>query len=155
MATIRDAQLGELTLEDGEFQTTINHSGRKIPFSIEIDDADGLEPPIDLLPVKLEAMLAQAIARVRSEDEYWVGEYVEHHLEQIEPDDWKGVLPEGEAPSAAAVRRRLSLRRVWGTYDEDGLSLNLDHGLPAALTDYVVVVRIDAEGEIDEITMES
>ncbi len=157
MTTIRDKQLGELVLRGGEFCTTIAREGRKVPIEIEIEieDVDGLAQPIDLLPVKLDDMLAGALTRARSEDESSVEMYVEHHLDQLEPEQWEKVLPEGTKPTADAVRASLNLRKIWGSYDEDGLNLNLDHGLPVELTDYVIVVRIDAEGEIDDVSMES
>ena len=155
MTTIHDSRLGELTLSDGEYRTTIDHAGRRIPFSIEINDADALPAPVNLLPISLDEILVKAIARVRSEDEHRVGEYIAHQLDQIEQDEWKKVLPEGADATADTVREVLSLRSIWGTYDEDGLSLHLDYGLPASLTDYVIAVRIDATGEIEDISMES
>ena len=155
MTTLRDVQLGELTLKNGRFCTTFEHGGRTIRFAIDIDDPTALPESLNLLPVKLEDMLAGALARVQAEDEHWVGEYIEHHLDQLEPDAWKAVLPEGAEPTVPSVRERLILRRIWGSYDEDGLSLTLDHGLPAELTDYVIAVRIDASGEIDDVAMES
>ena len=106
MTKIQDAQLGELVLRDGEFCTTIEAGGLKVPFKIEIDDVDALKKPIDLLPVKLDEMLAGALTRARSEDEYSVEMYVEHHLDQLEPR----AMGEGLAGGHEAYGRRGSCK---------------------------------------------
>lgn len=46
------------------------------------------------------------------------------------------------------------LRSHWGDEDDDGID-TFDFTLPEDITDYVISVRFDEEGQVEEITMES
>jgi len=46
------------------------------------------------------------------------------------------------------------LRSHWGDDDDNGLEV-FDFTLPDDVTDYVISVRFDANGEVEEISMES
>jgi hypothetical protein len=79
--------------------------------------------------------------------------YVSHHLEELEPDYWLRYA--GTAtPELAQVVSLLELRGAWGPESGDELE-NFDFTLPGDVTDYVLCVRFDDEGEVLDISMES
>lgn len=78
--------------------------------------------------------------------------FVDHHLEEIESLFWKKHLG-NEKPEGIKVLDILVLRSHWG--DEEGGIENFDFTLPEAVTDYVICVSFDEDGEIDYISMES
>jgi Protein of unknown function (DUF2004) len=82
------------------------------------------------------------------EDEYGATEFVSHHLEELDAEYWKKHLGT-ERPSPNKVLEILVLRDHW---DEDCV---FDFTLPEEVTDYVISVRFNEEGEVEEITMES
>lgn len=81
-------------------------------------------------------------------DAYGGTSFVNHHLEEIKAEYWQKHLASAN-PAPTAV---LNLLEFKGSWDDDCV---FDFTLPAAVTDYVVSVRFDDDGDIDEITMES
>jgi hypothetical protein len=81
-------------------------------------------------------------------DEYGGTSFVNHHLEEVETDYWQQHLG-SENPAPEAV---LNLLVFKGSWDDDCV---FDFTLPDAVTDYVVSVRFDDDGDIEQITMES
>lgn len=76
--------------------------------------------------------------------------FVEHHLEELPQDYWQEHAGT-DAPDPAAVLGLLQLKSSWGKDDIE----NFDFSLPGDVTDYVLSVRFDETGEIDEISMEN
>jgi len=99
-----------------------------------------------------------ALAAIRSafgtaEDEFGATMFVSHHLEEIEASYWQTHLGT-DKPEPVRVLDILSLRSHWGDDDDDGIDV-FDFTLPGEVTDYVISVRFDDDGEVDEISMES
>lgn len=82
------------------------------------------------------------------EQEYGVTMFAEHHIEEVEPEYWEKHLGTSK-PEPKSVLDILILREHW---DEDTI---FDFTLPDETTDYVISVHFDAEGKVEEITMES
>jgi hypothetical protein len=80
--------------------------------------------------------------------EYGIDEFVTHHLEELPQSYWEKHLGTSE-PSHEQVINLLVLRSKWE--DEEVY----DFTLPEEVTDYVVSVSFDEDGEIDDIVMES
>ncbi len=116
---------------------------------------------------ELERRKALALKRIHAAygkdgHEYDVTMFVDHHLEEIEPEYWlkhAGV----QKPDPADVLGLLILRYHWTPYDgddpdieddEEGLQL-LDFTLPENTTQYLICVEFDNDGQIDGIRMES
>lgn len=80
--------------------------------------------------------------------EYGIDEFVSHHLEELPQNYWEKHLGTSK-PSHEQVIDLLVLRSKWE--DEEVY----DFTLPEEVTDYVVSVSFDEDGEIDDIVMES
>jgi len=79
---------------------------------------------------------------------YSVDEFISHHLEELPSSYWKtktGV----EVPEVNQVIDLLILRSKWE--DEEVY----DFTLPNDVTDYVISVKYDDNGELEDIDMES
>ena len=87
------------------------------------------------------------------EDEYGATLFVTHHLEEIEESFWQKHLGTTQ-PEPRRILDILVLRSHWGDDDDDGIDV-FDFTLPEDVTDYVISVRFDEEGQVEEITMES
>lgn len=99
-----------------------------------------------------------AIAAIRSafgteDDEYGGTLFVNHHLDEIEKDFWQKHLGTSQ-PEPKQVLDILVLQSHWGDEDDEGID-TFDFTLPDDVTDYVISVRFDEEGQVEEITMES
>lgn len=99
-----------------------------------------------------------ALAAIRSafgteEDEFGATMFASHHLEEIEASYWQTHLGT-DKPEPVHVLDILSLRSHWGDDDDDGIDV-FDFTLPGEVTDYVISVRFDDDGEINEISMEN
>jgi hypothetical protein len=80
-----------------------------------------------------------------------VAMFVAFHLEELPPEYWQEQVNTAR-PDPGAVLDILELREHWG--EEDELE-HFDFTLPGKVTDYVISVRFDAKGKVDEISMES
>ena len=98
------------------------------------------------------ALAAIKAAYGTEEDEFGATLFVSHHLEEIEKEYWKRILGT-EIPSAQEVLDILVLQSHWGD-EEDGID-TFDFTLPEEVTNYVISVAFDEEGNVDEVTMES
>lgn len=87
------------------------------------------------------------------EDESGADLFVSHHLEELEGGYWQKHLGTSR-PEPIRVLDILELRSHWGDDDDNGLDV-FDFTLPDDVTDYVISVRFDETGEVEEISMES
>jgi Protein of unknown function (DUF2004) len=105
---------------------------------------------------EIEKREQAAIAAIRSafsteDDEYGVSLFVEHHLEEIEGEYWQKHLDTAN-PEAVRVLDMLVLQSHWGgDYEIE----TFDFTLPENVTDYVISVRFDESGHVEDISMES
>jgi hypothetical protein len=80
-----------------------------------------------------------------------VAMFVAFHLEELDVAYWQEHIKTGR-PRPSAILDILELREHWGGDDE---LEHFDFSLPGAVTDYVISVRFDDKGKVDEISMES
>jgi Protein of unknown function (DUF2004) len=102
---------------------------------------------------KREAAARAAIKRVfgTSDDEYGATLFVSRHLEELDSAYWKKHLS-AESPNPHLVLSLLELRSHRGGDDGTG---TFDFTLPEQVTNYVISVRFNDDGDVSEITMES
>ncbi|MBN2353687.1 MAG: DUF2004 domain-containing protein [Spirochaetales bacterium] len=87
------------------------------------------------------------------EDESGAPLFISHHLE--EPEDSYWLKHVGSArPEPARVLDILELKSYWGDENSDGID-TFDFSLPGDMTDYVISVRFDEEGQVESVQMES
>jgi hypothetical protein len=95
-----------------------------------------------------------ALAAIKqSLDTEEVSLFVSHHVAELDATYWEkhaGTMQ----PNSKQVVALLHLREHWGDEDENGLD-TFDFTLPGDVTDYVISVRFDEDGEIEDISMES
>ena len=104
-------------------------------------------------PTEIARRTAAALAAIkRSADkpDSGVALFAAHHLAELEPVYWQqhaGTL----RPSRDRVLELIELRSRWG---DGGIGV-FDFTLPGGVTDYVISVRFDDGGDVDEVSMES
>ncbi|REG88536.1 DUF2004 domain-containing protein [Flavobacterium aquicola] len=83
--------------------------------------------------------------------------YLEHHLEEISKDEISTLInfDDSSTEPEQQLLTKLKLVRV-GLYphDEDNFAI-FDYTIGRELTDYLVVIKTDENGELDYMTMES
>jgi len=94
-----------------------------------------------------------AIKQSLDEEDSAVSLFASHHVEQLDAQYWKKNAGTAK-PSAKQVVDLLELRSHWGDEDEDGID-TFDFTLPGDVTNYVVSVRFDEDGEVEGVSMES
>ena len=94
------------------------------------------------------ALVAIKESSGKEEGEYGVYLFIEHHLEELNESDWKKSIGIPK-PTPKQVIESIVLKKSW---DDD---LAYDFSLPNDVTNYVVSVRLDEEGDIEDISMES
>lgn len=104
---------------------------------------------------EIENREKSAIAAIRSTFGTEDGEsgatlFIEHHLSEIEGDYWQKHLGNPK-PDPIKVLDILVLRSHWG--GEDDIE-TFDFTLPENVTDYVISVRFDESGQVEDISME-
>jgi hypothetical protein len=104
------------------------------------------------------ALLAIKQAMSEDDDDSSVNLFVSHHLEELDAAYWKkhaGIAK----PNSKKVLSLLELRSHWGEDEEGDIDENgidtFDFTLPGGVTQYVISVRFDEDGEVEDIEMES
>ena len=80
--------------------------------------------------------------------------YVEHHLQEIAPKYWQhhtGLT----RPDAKQVIELLSTQRFLDFHSVEENDDSIDFSLPDNVTDYVLCVSFDEDGDVEDISMES
>ena len=80
--------------------------------------------------------------------------YVEHHLQEISPQYWQhhtGLT----RPGAKQVIELLSTQRFLDFHSVEENDDSIDFSLPENVTDYVLCVSFDEDGNVEDISMES
>ncbi|MBK0053885.1 DUF2004 domain-containing protein [Stenotrophomonas sp. S39] len=97
---------------------------------------------------RARSALEQLLGTEEGEDS--VDLFVQHHLDEIEADYWNAQL--GTAtPAAGAVLGLLQPREPW----EDEGSVHVDFELPGDVSQYVLSVELNGDGEVLGVSMES
>ena len=109
---------------------------------------------------KDEALRREIAARAAIKQSFGTGEdesgadlFTSHHLVELESEYWQKHLGTSR-PEPIRILDILELRSHWGDDDDNGLDV-FDFTLPDDVTDYVISVRFDETGEVEEISMES
>jgi hypothetical protein len=85
--------------------------------------------------------------------EYSATLFAAHHLDELDQSYWQAHL-KTDKPSPVQVIELLCLQSHSGDDDDDGLD-TLDFALPGDVSNYILSVEFDANGAIDDISMES
>jgi hypothetical protein len=109
---------------------------------------------------KDEILRREATARAAIKQSLGTAEYessvdlfASHHLEELEGEYWQKHLGTRN-PEPIRILDIIELRSHWGDDDDNGLKV-FDFTLPDDVTDYVISVRFDETGEVEDISMES
>lgn len=91
------------------------------------------------------------------EDADTVRTYIEHHLEELASDDLEELTGPGtkSADLPGALLNKLHLVRVGLYPDTDEQFATFDYSIGTELTNYLVVLFTDENGNLDYMTMES
>jgi hypothetical protein len=100
-----------------------------------------------------EAVARAAITKAYGtpDDEFGATLFISHHLEELDSGYWKKHLGT-ESPEPRRILELLELRSHWGGDDEIDA---FDFTLPEDVTNYVISVAFDDDGDVSGITMES
>ena len=107
---------------------------------------------------EVERRTAVALAAIKrtmdkGEGEYIVALFVSHHLKELGAAYWKKHAGTPR-PSPNQVLDLLELRSHWGEEDEACIDI-FDFTLPGDVTNYVIAVRFDEDGDVEDIEMVS
>lgn len=94
-----------------------------------------------------------AIKQALSERESEVAMFASHHISELDAEYWKERAGTAK-PTAKQVIDLLELQSHWGDDGEEGID-TFDFTLPGEVTDYLISVRFDEEGEVESVSMES
>lgn len=85
------------------------------------------------------------------EDEYGATLFVSHHLEEIETSYWKERF-QTDSPEPSQILDSLVLKSDFENEEDLG---SLDFTLPGEVTNYLICVTFDENGDVEDISMES
>ena len=86
------------------------------------------------------------------DDEFGVPLFVSHHLKELEGSYWESHL-QSSSPEPSKVLDILVVSPDWSP-EEDGID-DIDFTLPDGVTNYVICVSFNEDGEVEDISMES
>ena len=105
--------------------------------------------------IRREKLAIEAIRRTfgTEDGEDGANLFVSHHLDELYSEYWHKHLGT-KTPDPVRILDILKLRNHWSGDDDNGLE-NYDFTLPDDITNYVICVSFDDEGEVGNISMES
>lgn len=105
--------------------------------------------------IRREKLAIEAIRRTfgTEDGEDGANLFVSHHLDELYSEYWHKHLGT-KTPDPVRILDILKLRNHWSGDDDNGLE-NYDFTLPDDITNYVICVSFDNEGEVRNISMES
>ncbi|MFF7947712.1 DUF2004 domain-containing protein [Streptomyces griseorubiginosus] len=150
--------LGSVGFDDdeNEWRSTLSLAGREIEIDITRDGGLIDAAVLDRLAryvVDLDALDHKARAWMRTnfaEEDSAVRDYAEFHR-----DDVGAVFGEEGSIDPEVFLAKLALIRIGFYPDHDDPGIVLDYTVGAELTDYLLVVSFDEDGELQDIAMES
>ena len=156
-------QIDTTNLEDS-YDVEIEFDGDKIEIDLNFDDKAISIKRLDKVKKFIEKIGELDIKNkkyiekdYKDEDADTVRTYVQHHLEEMERENLKGLVDfENEKMDPEIqLMRKLRLVRI-GFYpdDEDEFAV-FDYSIGTALTNYLVVININENGKLEDMTMES
>jgi hypothetical protein len=110
--------------------------------------------PIDNATIQKRTESARAAIKAAygtEDDEYGATLFVSHHLEEIESAYWEKQFGTAK-PEPREILESLVLR---SEFEDDDEFDTFDFTLPGEVTDYVICVTFDEDGEVSDISMES
>ena len=156
-------QIDTTNLED-TYDVEIEFDGDKIQIDLNFDDKTIGTKRMDKVKKFIEKIKDLDVKNkkyiekdYKDEDADTVRTYVQHHLEEIEKEKLKDLVDfnNEKVDPEIQLMKKLHLVRV-GLYpdDEDEFAV-FDYSIGKELTDYLVVINIDENGKLEEMTMES
>ncbi len=79
--------------------------------------------------------------------------FITHHLDELDESYWKNHFS-GSIPEPVQILQNLEFKSSWGDDYSDNMD-TIDFTLPGDVTDYVLSVYFDENGQVDYVTMES
>lgn len=110
--------------------------------------------PVDQATIQKRTEIARAAIKAAygtEEDEFGGTLFVSHHLEEIDPAYWMEQFGT-TTPDPTQILDSLVLR---SEFDEEDEIDSFDFTLPGDVTDYVLCVTFNEDGEVDDLSMES
>ena len=108
-------------------------------------------------PAEIDRRKQAALVAIKSvygteADECGATLFVSHHLEEVEDSFWEKHL-KSASPKPQQVLELLVFKDHWGE-DDDEIEV-FDFTLPDEITNYVISVRFDEDGQVEDVSMES
>lgn len=151
---------GLIDPEDADFdpEAVVQYRGRDVTVSLHqvswSGDAEVTTALVRLLS-QLEVLLDQACGQCALPNPVdWVTEYLDHHLECIEPDEMKSLFGCSEM-NRSSLAKHLVPCRVWFHGPVVSPDFCIDITLGEEVTQYVIAIYHDSSGSIASIEMDS
>jgi len=97
--------------------------------------------------------LAAIKQSIGTNDDIGVDLFASHHLQELDQAYWRKHAGTPH-PTPKQIINLLELRSHWGYESHDGIDA-FDFTLPGDVTNYLISVRFNKRGEIEDISMES
>lgn len=88
-----------------------------------------------------------------AEGEFGPTLFVSHHLEEFDPAYWLKTFGTAK-PDARQILSALVLVDSWSSGDDENID-TFDFGLPGDVSNYLLSVRFDDDGQVLDVSMES
>jgi hypothetical protein len=157
---------GELDLKNLEeyYDVDIDFNGQKIQIDLNFESTS-IEPKrLDVVKQFIENIANYNKRNKQYIDEDYKDEdcdtvrtYVEHHLEDIDKDELTGLVDFNNKTTSAEIQLKNALKLVrLGIYPHNEKQFAIfDYSIDQDLTQYLVVINTDENGNLDYMTMES
>jgi len=164
MSTIQLLHFGEIDLRQikDEYRAAIQHDGRKILLDLNFFEEKNLPekklPQIRQFLEDLELHIKEAYATIANdyESEGETYGYIEHHMEELEPEDIRAIVGQttSSGPQDDELFEKLSLIRIGLYPEEENEFAVFDFSIGKKYTDYILAVFFNADGTIEDIAIE-
>lgn len=155
MAVFKDARLGEIPLGPDGYGEALLAVG---PWSVRVtvDCAAGVDGSADLFGEEPADLLGRALRWAVSPGHETVDLFLDHHLSEFAPDELEAIAGERAPEGVEGLRAVLQpIAAHFATDASGGRQLAVDVGFGPDITEVVLVVEVDPEGQPLSVDAES
>lgn len=155
MAVFKDARLGEILLGPDGYGEALLAAG---PWSVRVtvECAAGVDDSADLFGEEPAELLGRALRWAVSPGHETVDLFLDHHLSEFAPDEFAAIAGEGAPCGVEGLRAALRPIAAHLALGSGGArQLAVDLGFGSDVTEVVLVVEVDGEGQPVSVDAES
>ena len=155
MALLEDARLGEIPVGPDGYGEALAPVGPWV-LRVTVERAPGAAGPVDLFEEEPADLLGRVLRWAVAPGHETVDLFLDHHLSEFAPDELEAIAGQGTPAGVEGLRAALQpIAAHFALAPDGGRQLAVDLGFGMDVTEVVLVVEVDGNGQPVAVDAES